>query len=103
MHLIECRNCDVSDCTGCNLHRLAFALRRGLFDACKDDHNAVCITSEVVQVVRCWECELWNEWDYSGHKELGNFVCSCAHWSNEDGYVVYTKPDDYCSYGDPKE
>ena len=60
-------------------------------------------TIDAVHVVRCWECELWNEWDYSGHKELGNFVCSCAHWTNEDGYVVYTKPDDFCSYGERKD
>jgi hypothetical protein len=51
MNLIECRSCDEPDCTGCNLHRLALALRRGLFDACKDNHNAVCITSEVAPVV----------------------------------------------------
>lgn len=30
---------------------------------------------------------------------VGNFVCSCAHWSG-DGYTVYTKPDDFCSYGE---
>lgn len=57
---------------------------------------------DAVEVVRCMECELWNDWDSAGHKELGNFVCSCAHWSNEDGYVVYTAPDDYCKYGELK-
>lgn len=76
------------------------------------DYNTQCYAdrikdipaADVVEVVRCRECELWNDWDHSGHKELGNFVCSCAHWSNEDGYpVVYTAPDDYCSYGEPKE
>ena len=59
--------------------------------------------ADVAPVVRCRECELWNDWDHAGRKELGNFVCSCAHWSNEDGYIVYTKPDDYCSYGERKD
>lgn len=58
---------------------------------------------DVVQVVRCKDCDLWNEWDCAGHKETGNFVCSCAYFSNEDGYIVYTGPDDYCSKGERKE
>lgn len=62
-----------------------------------------CTTIDAVPVVRCRECELWNDWDSAGHKELGNFVCSCAHWTNEDGYVVYTKPDDFCSYSERKD
>lgn len=28
-------------------------------------------------------------------------ICSCAYWSN-DGYAVYTGPDDFCSKGEPK-
>ena len=61
------------------------------------------ITVTKTELVRCWECELWNDWDSAGHKELGNFVCSCAHWTNEDGYVVYTKPEDFCSYSERKD
>lgn len=72
MNLIECRRCDEPDCTGCNLHRLAFALRRGLLDACKDNNNAVRITSEVAPVVH-------------GHwiNDKGLYMCSvCKHlWS----------------------
>lgn len=59
--------------------------------------------ADVVEVVRCMECELWNDWDHSGRKEFGNFVCSCACWSNEDGYVVYTAPEDYCIHGERKD
>ncbi len=59
--------------------------------------------ADVVEVVRCKDCDLWNEWDETGHKKLGNYACSCAYFSNEDGYVVYTGPDDYCSYGERKE
>ena len=51
----------------------------------------------------CRECDLWNDWDSAGKKSLGTFVCSCAHWTGEDGHTVYTKPDDFCSYGEPKE
>ena len=46
------------------------------------------------------ECDLWNDWDSVGEKKLGNLVCSCAHWTKEDGPTIYTKPDDYSSYGE---
>ena len=59
--------------------------------------------ADVVEVVRCKDCDLWNEWDESGHEQTGNYACSCAYFSNEDGYIVYTGPDDYCSYGERKE
>lgn len=59
-----------------------------------------CPTIEAVPVVRCCECDLWNNWDSTGDKSLGTFACSCAHWSVEDGYTVYTKPNDFCSYGE---
>ena len=49
--------------------------------------------ADVTQVVRCKDCDLWNEWDKHG------IVCSCAQWSGEGGHVVYTEPDDFCSYG----
>lgn len=59
--------------------------------------------ADVVEVVRCKDCDLWNEWDETGHEQTGNYACSCAYFSNEDGYVVYTRPDDYCSHGERKE
>ena len=55
-----------------------------------------------VRFVLCRECDHWNDWDSVGEESLGNLVCSCAHWSGE-GYVVYTGPDDFCSYGEPRE
>ena len=60
-------------------------------------------TADVVEVVLCKDCDLWNEWDSSGHRKLGNYVCSCAYWSCEDGRTIFTKPDDFCSYGERKE
>lgn len=59
-------------------------------------------TVDAVPVVRCRDCELWNDWDSAGKESLGNYVCSCAHWSVEDGAVLYTRPTDYCSYGERK-
>ena len=50
INLIECRNCNVPDCTGCNIHRLSVALRRGLLDGLKDKHNGIRITSEIEPV-----------------------------------------------------
>lgn len=94
MSLIECRNCDETDCTGCNLHRLAFALRRGLFDACKDDHNAVCITSEVVPVVRCKECYLGRPIKFMDGRDM----IACEF----DGGITRF-PNFYCKAGDRKD
>ena len=58
---------------------------------------------DVAPVIRCKDCDLWNEWDHSGRESLGNFRCSCAYWSVEDGPVFFTAPTDFCSYAEPKE
>ena len=53
--------------------------------------------------VRCKDCDMWNEEDFSGRKSLGNYRCACAVWSNmEDGRRVYTGPDEFCSHGNRK-
>ena len=54
-------------------------------------------------VVLCKDCDCWNDWDSSGRESLGNYVCSCAHWSVEDGPILYTRPTDFCSYGERME
>ena len=60
-------------------------------------------TVDAVPVVRCKECDMWNEEDFSGRKSLGNYRCACAEWSNlEDGRRVYTGPDEFCSRGERK-
>ena len=55
--------------------------------------------ADVVEVVRCKDCVWWNEDDSAGWGDLGNNVCACTYFSNEDGYTVYTEPNDYCSKG----
>lgn len=59
--------------------------------------------ADVREVVLCKECDFWNDWDSAGKESLGNYVCSCAYWSVEDGPVFYTSPDDFCSYGEKRE
>lgn len=60
--------------------------------------------ADVVPVVRCKDCDLWNEWDHAGRESLGNFRCSCAYWTTEDGPTLfYTAPTDFCSYGERKD
>lgn len=55
------------------------------------------------EIVRCKDCDCWNDWDSAGRESLGNYVCSCAYWSVEDGPVFYTRPTDFCSYGEKRE
>jgi hypothetical protein len=56
---------------------------------------------DAVEVVRCKDCECWNEEDKGGRATLGTLVCACDNWSNqEDGYSRYTRPDDFCSCGE---
>lgn len=55
------------------------------------------------EIVRCSDCIFWNECDSTGFVELGNFVCSCARWTVEDGVTFYTKPNDFCSYGERRD
>ena len=55
--------------------------------------------ADVRPVVLCRDCEYWNDWDSAGRESLGNYVCSCARWTVEDGVVFYTRPTDFCSRG----
>lgn len=54
-------------------------------------------STDAVEVVRCKYCDWWNDWDSAGKDSLGNHVCSCAYWTREDGPVVYTADNDFCS------
>ena len=49
--------------------------------------------ADVVEVVRCKECEAWQENPWS----KGEMVCTCwADW-------LPTEPDDFCSYGERRD
>ena len=63
------------------------------------EHIGAIPAADVVEVVRCKDCVWWNEDDSAGWGYLGNNVCACTYFSNEDGYTVYTEPNDYCSKG----
>lgn len=83
----------------------------------KEKHNgAVDMLREVEKEVKeaptltppvigyCKDCYNWNEQFSAGRKSLNNYVCYCSEWSDpEIGYERYTRPDDYCSYFEPKE
>lgn len=65
---------------------------------CKNIRNAQAL--DAVPVVRCKNCDLWNRWDFAGSEKAGTLVCSCSYWTAEGGPVHYTRPDDFCSYGE---
>ena len=72
--------------------------------SCDDTDRILAIPpANVRPVILCKDCDLWNEWDHAGRQSLGNYRCSCAHWSHEDGPVYYTAPEDFCSYAEPKD
>lgn len=55
-------------------------------------------SADVVEVVRCKDCEYWNK----DEDVLNDGICD--EWSDfEDSLIRYTKPDDYCSHGERKE
>ena len=59
--------------------------------------------ADVRPVVRCRDCDSWNEDDHVGRASLGTFRCSCSEWSSEDeAHRVFTGPDDFCSRGERK-
>lgn len=57
-------------------------------------------TRQAPLIVRCGECDLWNDWDCI--EKEAPIKCSYAHWS-EDEHTVYTSANDFCSYGESKE
>ena len=54
-------------------------------------------TSDVVEVVRCKECQKWD----TSQKFLTS--CACSRWSQSMPYPRLTNPDDFCSFGERKE
>lgn len=55
--------------------------------------------AEAVEVVRCKDCEFWDKCD---ENILNGGICD--EWSDfEDSIINYTKPDDYCSFGERKD
>ena len=74
------------------------------FTGCQEYANIFAIpAADVRPVVLCQDCDYWNEWDSSGKKSLGNYRCSCAYWSVEDGPIFYTAETDFCSYAEKRE
>lgn len=51
----------------------------------------------------CHECDQWYEIYHCGKKSTDTYCCPCAHFSGEGGYMVYTKPNDFCNNGELKE
>ena len=64
-----------------------------------------CATSvDAVRVIRCKDCDNWDEERKSGRATLGNETAPCYEWSDaENGHTRYTRPHDFCSYGIPRD
>lgn len=54
-------------------------------------------TIDAVQAMRCGECVFWNK-----HKSGFDSECVCRRWSDIGRISNYTKPTDFCSYGERK-
>src|SRR5699024_3562609 len=55
-------------------------------------------------VGRCKDCANWDKEHHVGRESLGNYVCVCHEWSDEeDGHFRSTPPDGFCDNFDPKE
>ena len=47
---------------------------------------------------RCVDCANWDKEHRAGRESLGNYVCVCHEWSDEeDGHFRYTPPDGFCN------
>jgi hypothetical protein len=66
-------------------------------------NNTSLLTCDTIRtsLIRCKDCENWDE-DYSaGRVSLNTYCALCQEWSDfEDGHMVYTKPDEFCSRGE---
>ena len=61
-------------------------------ETCEDFVN----TADVVEVVRCKGCRYYSQSRNFG----GEIKMYCDKWSLDK--LIYTKPDDFCSYGEKK-
>ena len=68
------------------------------------DRIMVAPAVDAVEVVRCKDCDNWEESVSAGRASLGTLVCMCQVWSNvEDGMTCWTRPNEFCSRGERKE
>lgn len=88
---IVCRNCDSSNCKGCNIYTLAMMLYGGKFDCIVGDDHSINPTIDVVPVVRCKDCK------YFG-RDMGYGKHDCKKYE-----MPYCLETDFCSYGERKE
>lgn len=72
--------------------KLTLANGASIFDTIKNIPAA-----DVVEVVRCKDCEKWD----TSNRFLN--TCACSRWSQSKSAPRLTKPDDFCSYGKRKE
>lgn len=87
---IECRNCDSPYCDGCNIYSLATMLNNGKFDCLLGNNHSINCSADVVEVVRCSECQHWGGVTYG-------FVC--RKFSGENTKICM-HADDFCNYGE---
>lgn len=53
---------------------------------------------------RCKDCANWDKEHRAGRESLGNYVCVCHEWSDEEyGHMRYTPFDGFCNNFEPKE
>lgn len=81
--------------------------RQAAIDAMESINDGICeqqaidalceLPSAQPEIIRCKDCDFWNK----DENILGGI---CDEWSDfEDSIIRYTKPDDYCSFGERKE
>ena len=62
-----------------------------------EDYVKAIPTADVVEVVRCKDCEKWD----TSNQFLTS--CACTRWSLSRTSPRLTRPDDFCSFGKRKE
>ena len=90
---IACRNCDSSNCKGCNIYTLAMMLYGGKFDCIVGDSHSINPLADVAEVVRCKDCE---------HYELDACLKIYQDGNVSNDAWQERKPTDFCSYGEPR-
>ena len=99
MKVSPCVTCEVKRCNMmCPKWKMWFAREWNKI------RRAAGTDTETIPVVHCKDCESWNPEEKVGRDALDNEVAPCDEWSDyEDGHTRYTRPTDFCSYGERRE
>lgn len=100
---IACRECNSSNCKGCNMYTLEMMLDGGKFDCIVGDDHSINPLADVAKVVRCKDCKHFAEFCGEAKEDGADGTCRLLIMKVVENDFSSVRATDFCSYGERKE